>query len=179
MINFFKKEQKNFISNTHLFKEDSECKKEKFVEVKACEIYRTRKHYKIVTLYQLEAGRFTSNKPVFVIDVNVNLEDLYKYILESLSESKIVSYDEYYKKTISHKELLKEIKESSYKKLYENSTSCIIHFDNDMIEIIPYQIDVKGGLKPVSSDTVKLPYSQKNQIEIVQAIVKVLEKKYD
>src|SRR5690606_7586507 len=116
---------------------------------KACAVYKKKKEYKIITSYQLEVGRYVSRPPIFILPISVDIESLKNCIFQSLNASKKITYDDYYS-GISSKDLLKEMKEASFTKLYKNSTSCMVYLKDEMIEIVPYKCeDPKEGLYEV------------------------------
>lgn len=141
---------------------------------KRCAIYKTKKEYKIVTVYQRESWILHDKDPVFIIPITSSNEKLGECIFSSLNSSGTIKDSE----LISSKELLKLIKESSFKSLYKNSTSCMISLDKERIELIPYKEAKDRGLDEVKEDKKTIDYSKENESFIVATIIEMLNHKY-
>lgn len=70
--------------------------KESLIIEKVIEVYKTRKHYKIVTMYMynLIAVSYLSGEPVFILPLDITAENLSKVIFECLNHSCLVSESE-------------------------------------------------------------------------------------
>lgn len=144
--------------------------------MKACEIYKTKKSYKIATMYRTDTWIYISNEPIFILPIDVAIEEFKNTIFKSLEASKEIPYPE---ESLS-KEFLKSMKESSFMSLYKNSSNCNIYFEDNIIEIQPNKcINPREGLFPVNEDIVKIPYSKDKEMEIVNEIIKILDHKYE
>ncbi|ASW73967.1 hypothetical protein IQ37_18430 [Chryseobacterium piperi] len=139
--------------------------------MKACKIYKTKENYKIITLYKTDTGTYVSDTPIFIISISDDTEELGKRVAESLAASKLISYP---KENIS-KKVLKEMKESSFKKLYSNSISCGLFLDKEKLEVIPYKcIDPEKGLDEDSERIQYFDYGKIDEIELGGIISKIL-----
>lgn len=142
--------------------------------IKGCQIFKTSKEYKIITMYQVDLGRFTLRKPIYIVDISEGIDTIKNFIFNSLNESKKITYEDYYNNG-SKKELLVDLKETSYNKLYRNSNSCCLYLVNGNIEIIPnkfektYLSEVKEGIRKMNYDN--------NELEITKMVLDILEKK--
>lgn len=146
--------------------------------MKACAIYKTKKEYKVLTSYQVDIGRHVLRTPIFLIPLDIPLQDLKNKIFECLNASKSISYDEYYS-GISPKEILKLMKESSFNGLYKKSTSCMIYFDHNQIKIVPYIY--KGpeqGLVELLDNIKIINIEDNDTVQIVSEIENILSKNY-
>jgi len=87
-------------------------------------------------MYKTDTGSYKLFEPVFFLPIATEKEELYNKIFESLSSSKTIKNPG----IDTSKELLKSIKESSFKSLYKNSSSCMIGLKTDEILLIEPQI---------------------------------------
>ncbi|MEC5171321.1 hypothetical protein [Chryseobacterium nepalense] len=139
--------------------------------MKACKTFKTTKNYKIVTMYSTATGTYISDTPIFIISISDDKEELGKRVAESLAASKFIRYP---KENIS-KRVLKEMKESSFKNLYSNSTSCALFLDKEKLEAIPYKcIDTKEGLDEDYEKTEYFDYGKISETKLGETISKVL-----
>lgn len=152
-------------------------KKENFVKIKACDIYKTLKEYKIVTLSTSDTGLFLADVPTFILPITISKDELSNKIFSSLNSSRCnvpfpnskVEMQEFQKKH------LKDLKEKSFKSLYKNSINCSIRLENNILEITPSRFE-KYYLEPVSEKSVKIEYNN-NELEITKIIIDILNKK--
>ena len=143
--------------------------------MKACTIYKSKTDYKIATMYLTDTGTYVLSPPIFSISVKKAEEELGASILTSLASSKLIPYpsDNF------SKELLKEIKVSSYKKLYTTMTSCSLFLDGDILTIEPNKCkDPNQGLEVVTEDIVKLSLSSDKEKKLTSTVISLLEKQY-
>ncbi|KFF73831.1 hypothetical protein HX13_17685 [Chryseobacterium sp. P1-3] len=146
--------------------------------MKVCKVYKKKKEYKIVTGYQVDVGRYVYSSPVFILPILASLDEVSDCLFRSLKESREITYEEY-NTGFSPKELLKEMKESSFPKLYKDSTSCMVYLKGDIIEIVPYRREPpEQGLFPVTSEMVTIPYTNDNELAITDEILKVVSAEY-
>ena len=139
--------------------------------MKACKIFKTKKNYKIVTLYKADTGTYISNSPVYILPISCNIEEVGKLIRDSLKTSNLIPYP---KENFST-QLLKDLKEPSFKKLYANSTSCGLFLDKEKLEIIPYKcINPEEGLDEDSERIQCFDYNELNEIDLGEIVSKVL-----
>jgi hypothetical protein len=144
--------------------------------MKALSIYKTEKNYKIITMYLKDTGTYILKDPIFFLDLDVDAVKLGEIIFESLNKSRKITSSE---DNFSSKELLKKLKESSFKKLYQNSTSCCIYLEKNLITIEPQIcINPNEGLEVVEEDIIQLEYSAQSTCLIVENIIDILNKKY-
>ena len=149
---------KLFATNAHLFEEDDKRNKEAGLMKKSIQIYKTHKHYKVITMYRTESWTYLLSEPVFLLSLDITAEELSKVILEGLNRSRSISESE--EDTIRNnnkQSLLKQIKEKSYNDLYKNSTSCTIYVENQEITIEPnIYLGSREGLTTDMERVVKL-----------------------
>lgn len=147
--------------------------------MKACEVFKTKKEYKIVTGYQVDVGRYVMRPPVSVFPIDINIKEFKDFIFQSLNDSKPISYDEYYS-GISPRDVLKQMKESSFPGLYKKSTSCMVYLDNEKIKIVPYRYNgPESGLNEVANDIKIIDFKTTDEIQITIEIEKILNKNYE
>lgn len=142
--------------------------------MKICAIYKTKKEYKIVTIYQRESEILHEKDPVFIIPITSNNEKLGECIFSSLNSSRTIKDSE----LITSKELLKLIKESSFKSLYKNSNRCRVILNEGKLEIMPYKEAKDRGLEEVDEDKKTIDYTKENESFIVTSIIEILNHKY-
>ncbi|MFK8298992.1 hypothetical protein ACI76O_11765 [Capnocytophaga cynodegmi] len=132
--------------------------------------------YKIITVYNVDIGRFTMDNPVYILPIDIDTPDLKDNIFKSISQSKKISYSDYYNSNLTNA-LLKELQETSFISLYKKSNSCYVYLENDVIEIIPNKFE-KRYLSEVSEDIIILNYSPEKELELTEKIIEVLNKSY-
>lgn len=143
--------------------------------MKSCCIYKTKKHFKIVTMYLTDTGSYVLRGPVHILDLNVSVEELREKIFDSLNASREIPHPE----NSFFKELIKKMKEPSFKSLYQNSTSCNLFLENNILTIEPNRCkDPNEGLEVVVEDIQKIEYYTYNEIEITKTIMEILDRKY-
>ena len=139
--------------------------------MKACKIYKTKKNYKIITLYKTDTGTYISNSPVYILPISSNIEEFGKLIKDSLTASNLIPYP---KENFST-QLLKDLKESSFKKLYANSTSCGLFLNKEKLEIITYKcINPEEGLDEDSEKIQYFDYDELNKIKLGEIVSSIL-----
>ena len=150
--------------------------KESLIIEKVIEVYKTRKHYKIITNYKLKAGSYLSGEPVFILPLDITAENLSEVFFESLNHSRLVSESEEDKIWNNRKQLLKKLKEPSFNALYKNSVSCdIIYVENQKITINPkIYLGLRKGLVTDTERVIELEFSISNYIDIAQEVIDVL-----
>lgn len=104
--------------------------------MKYCKIFKTKTKYKIVTMYKTDTGSYKLLDPIFLLSSEISKEELMNNIFNSLSASKIIVNPN----MDTSKELLKKLKESSYKELYKKSGSCMIGLKSDKTILIEPQL---------------------------------------
>lgn len=141
--------------------------------MKGCSIYKTKKAYKIVTMFRRESWAYLLSKPIFILPLETNIEELSEKIFGSLTSSRSISEDEEDNFDIN---LLKEIKEKSYNQLYKNSASCDIFLKESIIEIIPLKYAGKNqGLDEIADQIKEISYSKEKELEITSLIINKLD----
>lgn len=145
-------------------------------EIKACSIYKTKNKFKIVTAYRLESWAYIESNPITILPIEASFEQIKNAIFLSINSSKKLSEKEEDFYRLETKEFLKSLRETSYKKFYNNSTSCSIYIENNIVEIIPNRLK-DYYLVEVKEDIQKIEYNN-NKIEITKIVLDILEKKY-
>lgn len=146
--------------------------------MKAVHIYLTKKNYKVVTTYRLESGSYIDSNPIFILPENVDKEELSLKISLALEASRQLSEKEEDKYWLGNK-LLKELKESSFNKLYENSKSCKIYIKNNRKVIQPYKCLGKNqGLTVDESRVLELDINT-SPLALTEAIINLLKDKVE
>ena len=144
-------------------------------DTKACSIYKTEKNYKIITTYPVSSGIFVTREPVFILPLNITLEELKNTIFKAINECKLISCKEYEKMPHSIKYYLNILKEKSLKGLYQNSTYCSIYLKNGILEIVPFKYSEKRKcLEPDCERNLKMEYSKENELKITNEVVQIL-----
>lgn len=143
--------------------------------MKCCQIYKTNKSYKIVTMYRLESWSYIASFPIFILPLQSSGEELADKIFESLKNSRSLLESEEDDFWLGNK-LLKEIKESSFNKLYQNSKSCTVYMEGANLEIEPNNyLGPDKGLEPLTDEVVKINVFNNSKIEVTNCILKVLD----
>ena len=143
--------------------------------MKSIEVYRTKNNYKILTMYRLESWSYISSKPIFILSLDVNIEEFTNRFFEALNSSRELLESEEDKYWLGN-QLLKEVKESSFNKFYELSTSCRVSIEEDLVVVAPRKYVGKNkGLFTDENNALKLSYNGENQVEIVAEVLKLLE----
>lgn len=140
------------------------------------EVYRTKKNYKILTQYQLESGSFISSEPIHLLPLDIDKKEIAGKIFEALNSSRILSEREEDDFWLGNK-LLKKIKETSFNKFYQLSTSCRVSKREDLVIIAPRKYLGKDkGLFTEEEQALQVRYDGKNKEAIVTEIIKILER---
>jgi len=108
--------------------------------MKACSIYKTKSAYKIVTEYNLDIGYYRGSIPIFVVEKPNHDNQLIRMIHKSLDASSNIDACV----TLSTKEYLKQLKETSLKKLYSQSKHCFVRLSSEELVITTYELDSSG-----------------------------------
>lgn len=142
--------------------------------MKAVQIFLTKREYKITTMYRLELGSYILSEPVLIVSNKCSNEELTKSIHEALNLSKQLFGKEEDKYRIGSKELLKRLKESSFNKLYQNSSSCSVFIEESKIIIEPYEYQGKNqGLEVDEARILKLDINT-SPLVLIEVIVDLL-----
>lgn len=169
------KKIKLFATNAHFFEKDNDCNKESNFMKRSIQIYKTNNKYKIITMYRTESWSYIAGEPVFLLPLDITLQEFLKAILEGLNHSRSISELEEDKIWNNNKLLLKNIGEKSYDDLYKNSTSCDIYIENKEITIKPnVYLGSKKGLQTDVEKIVKFGFLEEKYLEIAKEIIKVL-----
>ena len=151
---------------------------------KYCVIYKTFKNeYKIFTESKTTAGYLLYVSPVYIIPTSCTDEVLLSTILTALDNSaenvRAPERDEFPQ---LQREMLDDLKEKSYSKLYKNSTSCHISIQDSTMKILPYKLANYGrpqsGMVGVDDDKVVIEDYESNLETVVLKIHEILNKDY-
>jgi hypothetical protein len=140
---------------------------------KMIDVYKTRKHYVIITAYKTESTMLLSD-PVYILSLDTAAEELAKVISDGLAHSRSISETE---ENIfrSNNKLLEKMKERSWSNLYKTSKSCTIKIDNNEITIEPWILsDTLRGLVQDEERAVKLEFSKSNYMDVAQVVIDLL-----
>jgi len=141
--------------------------------MKACQIYKTKSNYKIVTMYRLESGSYIISHPICILPLDVSHLVFANKLQEALAHSREISETEEELFWLGNT-LLKELKEHTYHDFYNNSTSCIISLQEQIYLLEPHKYLGKGkGLVVDEIRVMKMEVSICNQI-LVQVIINLL-----
>jgi len=145
--------------------------------MKSVEVYKTKKDFKILTLYKLESGSYIASEPIFIVSVEAELEDLGEKLFEALNASRTIKESEEDKFWLGNA-LLKKIKEASFSKLYATSSSCHVSFDNGIISIAPQKYLGKDkGLEIEEGRASRIALdnnNNNNRLEVIEKITQML-----
>src|SRR5690554_420686 len=163
-----------FSSNEHLFRKKKNESEENFIK-KSIQIYRTDKFYKIITMYRTESWSYIVGKPVFLLPLDVTIQDFLNVILNALNQSRTISESEEFVIWNSKKEILKEIKEKSFDNLYKNSNSCEIYLENYEITLKPtLYLGYKDGVTTLDNKEIKYQFIENKYFDIIKSIIEIL-----
>lgn len=149
--------------------------------MKACDIFKTKEVYKIITQSETDTGLLVSDEPVIILPVDVDIETLKNKITHSLtmSRSSMKACENKEDAIKWQKEQLKLLKEKSFLNLYKNSTNCGIRLDNGILKIYPSKFSEKyKGMVTVKEDIVEFRYSKDKELEVTKKIIELLDKVY-
>jgi hypothetical protein len=142
--------------------------------MKSLHVFLTINKYKIVTMYRLDSGSYILSQPIFILNREIGNEELSKYISSALEESKQLSEKEEEKYRIGSKLLLKNLKESSFNKLYENSKSCAVYVEENRICIEPYDFKDKVSGLIVNNENIIELKSDISYLDLTKNIIEIL-----
>lgn len=146
--------------------------------MKSIIIYKTKNNFKIETLYKREHSSYMVSKPIFVLPLDISVEDLSSKLFESLNASRVIKEFEE-DALLLGKKLLALLKEKSFENLYFNCTSCSVRLKDSNVEIMPYKYAAyKQGMTEVNEDVIIIPYNSIDKITITNIVLEVLEKNY-
>lgn len=138
--------------------------------MKACQIFKTKRAYKITTMYRLESWSYIESKPINILPIKSSLEMVSKVVFESLESSRVISDTEEEDFWLGN-QLLKELKEKSYDSLYKKSTSCMIFVKDNEFIIEPQVYKGRGlGLEVDESRVLKLEANLDKLLLIEEAL---------
>jgi hypothetical protein len=152
--------------------------------MKVATVYKTLKNeFKIVTQSKTTAGYLIYVLPVYVIPAISSDEILLSTVIKALDNStdgmKAPERSDFPK---IQRDILSQLKEKSFNKLYSNSTSCNLRVENGAMKIYPNKLVTdgpsKGGLVWVEEDKVTIEDSEKNHDLVIFTIRKILDHKY-
>lgn len=148
--------------------------------MKGCQVYKTDKHYKIVTVYRQESWAYMSSRPIYILSIKVEEEEFADKLFKALRTSRDIKESEEDDFWLG-KELLKELKESSFDKFYKKSTSCSVWLNKKgmlgkkEIEIVPNSYGSKStGLVSMDEETIKMEYKKGLEAEIAKQVMNIL-----
>ena len=156
----------NFINA--LFSLFGQCKKEKIQYAKGCDIHKTDKEYKIITMYKTDSGLYHLDEPVFFLPISSSKEELLYAIQKSISVSKLIKDP-----PSNLKDFLRIVKERSLTRFYKSSVCCSLYIEGDDATIEP-RIYLGRGLVPDSDRRIILKNFREE--ELIEEIVNVLKK---
>ena len=151
--------------------------------MKACNVYKTKDYYKVVTWSQTVDGFWLSSEPVFLIPVTDAPGSLMTAVFESLKGSitgvPTPDREDY---PVREKDLMKKLQEKNYAALYMNSSSCDVRMEKGTIEIHPEKYHnpkkTKEGLVWVEGDVVQIRDAENKKEEVISALIELLDRKY-
>jgi hypothetical protein len=151
--------------------------------MKSCIIYKTFKNeYKIVTQSKSIAGYLLAVSPVYILSTSCTDDVLLSTILKALNNStenvKAPDRNEF---PLIQKQMLSDLKEKSFPKLYINSTSCEIRLENKVMNIYPNKLLTEGqpkdGLYWVEEDKIMIEENAVNDT-LVLKVREILNRRY-
>jgi len=152
--------------------------------MKVATVYKTLKNeFKIVAQSKTAAGYLIYMLPVYIIPAISSDEILLSTVFKALDSStdgvKAPERSDFPK---IQRDILSQLKEKSFDKLYSNSTSCNLRVENGAMKIYPNKLVTdgpsKGGLVWVEEDKVTIEDSEKNHDLVIFTIRKILDHKY-
>ncbi|MBO4739637.1 MAG: CdiI family contact-dependent growth inhibition immunity protein [Bacteroidales bacterium] len=158
----------------NLFRKHSDNNKKLKESKRLISIYKTMKHYAILTAYQTESGIWLFSDPVYILSLDITEEEFAKVISDGLAHSRSISEKE---ENIfrSNNKLLKRMKERSWSNLYKTSKSCTIEIENNEIIIEPWILSsTQRGLVSDEERVVKLEFSKSNYVDVAQIVIDIL-----
>lgn len=152
-----------------LFTLFGKCKNVNAQRVKACDIYKTNKEYKIITMYKTDIGVYHLDEPVFILPISSSKEELLNVIQKSISASRFINNPS----KSSLKTFLHIIKEKNLNSFYKNSICCSIYVEGSDATIEPQNYSVKyKGLIPDKARTIILKNYKIE--EVIDEVVRIL-----
>jgi hypothetical protein len=148
--------------------------------MKGCQIYKTNKHYKIITMYRQESWAYISSKPIYILPLEVDINEFSSRLFESLKNSRDITESEEDNFWLGNG-LLKELEERTFVDLYKHSTSCYVWLDKKgilskgEIEIKPNKYLGKSkGLVSVDEESIRIKYNKGKELEITKRVIDIL-----
>jgi hypothetical protein len=141
--------------------------------MKSIQVYKTKKDFKIVTLYKRESDSYIISDPIFIMPIDTKLEDLENKLFEALNTSRTLKESEEDKFYSGN--LLKKIKESSFNKFYAGSSSCYVSLEKGIISITPQKyMGNNQGLEREDDKTYQVTLNDNNRLEVVKDLIQML-----
>ena len=141
--------------------------------MKLVQIYKTNKDFKICTLYKLESGSYITSEPIFIIPIDVRLENLESKLHKALNTSRNLSESEEDEFWLGNN-LLKKMKETSFDKLYRTSLSCNVSLIDDIASIIPQKYAGKNRGLTRDGQIYQVTVDNDNYSEVTKKVIEVL-----
>lgn len=152
--------------------------------MKSCTIYKTFKNeYKIVSQCETSAGYLLDVTPVYILSANCSNKDLISALFNALNNSaKKIKAPDRSEFPLIQSNLLSQLKEKSFYKLYMNSSSCSIRVEDKIMNIYPNKLLIEGqpkdGLSWVEEDKVMIEENTVNVDALVLKVKEILNRKY-
>lgn len=138
--------------------------------MKACQIFKTQKEYKIITMYKTDTGSYKLMEPIFILPNTIEKGKFTISVYDSLNSSKLIKNPE----SNNSKELLQKLKETSFNKFYQKSKCCMLFVENDKVVIEPQIYSTKfKGLETIHDKVVILKTNLKS--EVIEEVLRFLD----
>ena len=141
--------------------------------MKGIQIYKTQKHIKIVTMYQIESEAYITSEPVFVFSLDEDISKIKDNIFLALDSSRKISEKEEDTFWLGNT-ILKKMNETSFQKLYVSSKSCMVFLEKNNIKIIPMKYAGKGQGLSEDIGVIEMSFNSSDKEKITLIILDFL-----
>lgn len=149
--------------------------------MKSCNIYKTKKEYKIIAQSFTDNGLLIDDEPITILPNDIDVKALSDTIFNTLfsGKSNVVFPQTREEMMQRQKNILNLLNEKSYNSLYKNSNNCSIRLENNVLKITPskFSYDYRG-LVGVKEDSKEIDYLNCDKIDVVNKIIEILNKEY-
>lgn len=139
--------------------------------MKACQIFKTKSNYKIVTMYHTDTGSYKLADPISILPSDSDVETIAKSLFSSLEASKeIINPNE-----SRAKELLQKLGEKSYKSFYSKSKSCMLFLEGGKVVCEPQFYSVRIDALEVDKENIREFELSKGELYIASEIKQIID----
>jgi hypothetical protein len=148
--------------------------------IKRCEVYKTKKEFKIITQNTTSDGFGMASNPIYILPIDTSKEELYKSVGKALDQSKtnvsFPSEKNLYDKYIN--ELLCSLKEKSMGNLYRNN-GCLLEQNENKLVVNVYRLfnpsKPNDGVVFDDNRMKEINLKKSNENDVIEQILEALQ----